>query len=154
LEKSVGRLARAANSPPLNIREIRAEWEKLRSELPNPVALPGVVVLTRTWRDLVETAEGEKVSVFRVSSLLAIAAIRNLPANVLWLSRAAGSAGRRTGQVLVETILIHYVDSLREIHRTGYLRFWIREFAPYVRATTRQFSRRHISLTEKLLGRV
>ena len=154
LEKSVGHLAQAANSPPLNIGEIRAEWEKLRSELPNPAVLPGVEILSRAWRDLVDTAEEEKVSVFRVSSLVALSAIRKLPANVLWLSRAAGLAGRRTGEVLVETIFAHYVESLREIHRTGYLRFWIREFALYVQATARQFSRRHISLTEKLLGRV
>ena len=53
----------------------------------------------------------------------------------------------------METILDHYVESLREIHRTGYLKFWIREFAPYVRATARQFSRGHISLTERLLRR-
>lgn len=154
LEKSVGHLAHAVNSPPLNISEIRSEWEKLRSELPNPAVLPGVEVLSRTWRHLVDTAEEEQVSIFRVSSLLAISAIRKLPARALWLSRAAGLAGRRTGEVLVETVLVHYVDSLRDIHRSGYLKFWIREFAPYVRATARQFSRRHISLTEKLLGRV
>jgi hypothetical protein len=154
LEKSVGHLAQAANLPPLNIREIRTEWEKLRRELPNPAALPGVEALTRTWQHLAEIAQEENVSKFRVSSLLAISAIRKLPANVLWLSRASGLIGRRTGEVLVEMILDHYVDALKEIHHTGYLRFWVREFEPYARATARQFSRSHISLTEKLLGRV
>ncbi len=153
LQKSVGRLAAAANSPPLNIREIRAEWEKLRNELPDPAEFPGVEVLTRTWRKLTETAGEEKVSIFRVSSLLAISAMRKLPANVLWLSRASGLVGRRTGEVLVERILDDYAESLREIQRTGHLRFWINEFAPYARATARQFSRRHISLTEQLLRR-
>jgi len=83
-----------------------------------------------------------------------MSAMRKLPGNVWWLSRAGSLAGRRTGEVLVETILDHYVESLREIHSTGYLKFWIREFTPYVRATARQFSRRHMSLTEKLLRRV
>jgi hypothetical protein len=154
LEKSVGHLARAANLPPLNISEIRTEWGKLRRELPDPAALPGLEALTHTWRDLAGTAQKENVSIFRVSSLLALSAIRKLPANVLWLSRAGGLIGRRTGEVLVEMILDHYVESLREIHRTGYLRFWTMEFAPYVSATARQFSRSHMSLTEKLLGRV
>jgi hypothetical protein len=154
LEKSVGHLAQAANSPPLNVSEIRAEWEKLRRELPNPAALPGLEALTGTWKNLAETAQQENVSVFRVSSLLAISAIRKLPANVIWLSRASGLIGRRTGEVLVEMILDHYVESLKEIHRTGYLRFWTIEFTPYARATARQFSRSHMSLTEKLLGRV
>ena len=154
LEKSVGHLAQAASSPPLNINEMRAEWGKLRRELPNPAVLPGVDALTHTWKNVAGTAREENVSIFRVSSLLAISAIRKLPANVLWLSRASGLIGRRTGEVLVEMILDHYVEALQEIHRTGYLRFWTIEFAPYARATARQFSRGHMSLTEKLLGRV
>ena len=145
-------MAQAVNMPPLNIAEIRAEWQKLRSQLPTASALP-VDALQRNWNELVLAAEQEKVSVFRLSSLLAISAIRKLPANVLWLSRASRSAGRRTGEVVVETVLDSYVESLREIRRTGHLNFWVREFAPYIRATTRQFSRGHISLTEKLLGR-
>ena len=153
LEKSAGHLAQTVNMPPLNIAEIRAGWRKLRAELPATAVLPGRETLQRNWNELVRTAEQERVSVFRVSSLLAISAIRKLPANVWWLSRASGLAGRRTGEVLVETILDHYLEALSEIHRTGYLKFWIREFSPYVRAAARQFSRRHISLTERLLRR-
>ncbi len=153
LEKSAGHLAQAVNMPPLNIAEIRSEWRRLRSELPSASVLPGVETLQRNWSALVHTAEQQHVSVFRVSSLLAISAIRKLPANVWWLSRASGLAGRRTGEVVVETILDSYVESLTEIHRTGYLRFWIGEFAPYIRATARQFSRTHVSLTERLLRR-
>jgi len=154
LEKSSGRLAQAVNMPPLNLAEIRSEWQKLRAELPSAGHLPGIDALRGSWDHLVKTAEEEQVSVFRVSSLLAISAIRHLPANVWWLSRAGGLAGRRTGEVLVETVLDHYVESLLEIHRTGYLKFWVAEFSPYVRASARQFSRSHISLTEKLLRRV
>jgi len=153
LEKSAGHLAQTVNSPPLNVAEIRREWEKLRNELPTARMLPGVDLVTRSWRELVETAEAEHVSVFRLSSLLAVSTIRRLPWSVVWLSRATGLAGRRTGELLVETILDHYIESLREIHRTGYLKFWVREFAPYMRATARQFSRGHMSLTEKLLKR-
>ena len=153
LEKSAGHLAQTVNSPPLNVGEIRREWEKLRNELPTARMLPGVDLVTRSWRELVKTAEEEHVSVFRLSSLLAVSTIRRLPWSVVWLSRATGLAGRRTGELLVETILDHYIDALREIARTGYLKFWVREFAPYIRATARQFSRGHISLTEKLLKR-
>lgn len=153
LEKSAGHLAWAVNSPPLNITEIRGEWRKLKTELPSAGVLPGVETLERSWASLVNTSRQEKITVFRLSSLLAISTIRRLPGNVLWLSRASGTAGRRTGELLVETILDHYVEALGEIHRTGYLAFWIREFAPYVRATARQFSREHLSLTERILRR-
>lgn len=156
LEKSTGHLAQAVNMPPLNIAEMRAEWRKLQASLRFPSAVPGIEPLQRNWNALVHTATQQNVSIFRLSSLLALSAIRKLPSNMWWLSRASRLAGRRTGEVLVETILDHYVESLIEIHRTGYLTFWIREFAPYVEATARQFSTDHISLTEKLLrkGRV
>jgi hypothetical protein len=153
LEKSAGHLAQAVNMPPLNIAEIRAEWQKLRDNLPSAPVLPGVESLHNSWDRLVSTAEKENVSVFRVSSLLALSAIRKLPENVWWLSRATRLVGRRTGEVVVETILDHYVESLSEIHRTGYMKFWISEFSPYIRAMSRQFSRSHRSFTEKLLWR-
>lgn len=153
LEKSAGHLAQTVNSPPLNVAEIRREWEKLRNELPAARRLPGVDLVLGSWRDLVRTAEEEHVSVFRLSSLLAVSTIGKLPWSVVWLSKATGLAGRRTGELLVETILDHYVESLREIHQAGYLKFWVREFAPYIQATARQFSRGHLSLTEKLLKR-
>ena len=148
LEKSAGSLAQAVNMPPLNVAEMRMEWKKLQSSLP---AVPGIEQLQRNWNALVETAAQQKVSVFKLSSLLALSAIRKLPANVWWLSRASRLAGRRTGEVLVETVLDHYIVSLREIHQAGYLKFWIREFEPYMQATVRQFSTDHITLTEKLL---
>lgn len=154
LERSAGHLALTANSPPLNIGEIRSEWEKLRSELPDPMVFPAIDVLTRTWRKLTETAGEERVSIFRVSSLLALSAIRKLPSNLLWLSRASRLAGKKTGELLVKRLLDDYMNSLVQIRRNGYLRFWIAEFTPYVRATSRQFSRDHVSLTEKLLSRV
>jgi hypothetical protein len=156
LEKSSGQLAQAVNMPPLNIAEMRAEWRKLQVSLRFPSTVPGIEMLQRNWNVIVQTAAQEKVSVFRLSSLLALSAIRKLPSNVWWLSRASRLAGRRTGEVLVETILDHYVESLKEIRDAGYLKFWIREFTPYMEATARQFSIDHISLTEKLLrkGRV
>ena len=153
LEKGAGGLAQAVNMPPLNVTEIRAEWHRLRSSLPATAGLPGVEILQRNWDALTSAAAREKVSVFRLSSLLALSAIRKLPANVVWLSRAGGTAGRRTTEMLVETILDHYVSSLEEIRRAGYLNFWILEFAPYIKATARHFSTGHLSWTERLLRR-
>ena len=154
LERSSGRLAQAVNMPPLNFSEMRAEWRKLQADLALTRSLPGLEALQRSWQGVVRTAGEQRVSVFVMSSLLAISAIRRLPGRVWWFSRASALAGRRTGEVLVETVLDHYVDALTEIHRTGYLTFWINEFSPYVRASARQFSRSHTSFTEKLLRRV
>ena len=47
-----------------------------------------------------------------MSSLLAISTVAHVPANVLWLSRAARSAMRRTGRVLGDAVLDHYTEAL------------------------------------------
>jgi hypothetical protein len=76
-----------------------------------------------------------------------------VPGNVLWLSRAAHSAARRTGKVLGSAILDHYAQTLEEISRAGFVAYWTREFRPYLRAAALQFAPRHETLTEKLLHR-
>ena len=67
-----------------------------------------------------ESARKQERTVFAVSSLMAVSAVAHLPANVVWLSRAARSAARRTGKVLGETILDHYTEALNEMSRTGF----------------------------------
>jgi hypothetical protein len=88
-----------------------------------------------------------------MSSLMAFSAVAHLPDNVVWLSKAARSAARRTGLVLGEVVLDHYSETLNEISREGFLAYWRREFRPYLRAAARQFAPDHESLTERLLRR-
>ncbi|HEY1497585.1 MAG TPA: hypothetical protein VGF49_23665, partial [Candidatus Solibacter sp.] len=85
--------------------------------------------------------------------LLAISTVAHVPANVLWLSRAARSAMRRTGRVLGEAVLDHYTEALTEIARTGFLEYWSREFRPYLKGAAEQFAPGRESLTERLLKR-
>jgi hypothetical protein len=107
----------------------------------------------RIWEELRESARQQGRSVFVVSSLMAISTVAHVPANLLWLSRAARSAARITGKVLGETILDHYSDVLAEIARTGFLAYWTREFRPYLRGAAEQFAPGHESLTERWLRR-
>jgi hypothetical protein len=88
-----------------------------------------------------------------MSSLLAVSTVAHVPANVLWLSRAARSAVRRTGRVLGDTVLDHYTAALGEIARTGFFAYWSREFRPYLRGAAEQFAPAHESLTERFLKR-
>ena len=109
--------------------------------------------LDTVWTELRRTAQEQNRSVFTVSSLMALSSLAHVPANVLWLSRAAHSAARRTGKVLGGTILDHYMQALAEISRTGFLAYWTREFRPYLRAAALQFAPQHETLTERLLRR-
>ena len=155
LERTTAHLANAAYIPPLNVRSLRAEWQKLRRDaarMPQAI-LPSSDRLWSQWRELKQEAAAQRRSVVELSSVLALAAVRQLPHNARWLSSAAWTGGRRTGEVIARVLLDHYRTTLQEIHRTGYVRYWLREFQPYVRGALRQFSPQRVSATERLLRR-
>jgi hypothetical protein len=155
LERSAGKLAATLKMPPLDVASLREEWLTVKREaaaipLPN---LPNAEMLRRNWNALQESAASQGRSVFTISSLLALWALRNVPQNMLWLSRCARSAGRRTGKVMAATLLDHYAAALVDMRQTGYLKFWIREFRPYLLGAAGQFYRGKESWTERVLGR-
>jgi len=153
LEGTAGRLAQSANTPPLDVASLRREWAELRaaaSKIPQP-RLPLSEALRRSWEELKTTAATEGRPVFQVSSLMALAAVSRIPENVLWLSRCARGAARRTGQMLADGLLEHYRTTLAEIRGAGYAAYWAREFRPYLKAAVLQFSPRRVSLTERML---
>jgi hypothetical protein len=155
LENTSSHLAQTLNLPPIDIAGLRREWGKFRDEaraIP-PKNVPPPEQLDSIWTELRRTAQEQNRSVFTVSSLMALSTIAHVPANVLWLSRAAHSAARRTGKVLGAAILDHYVQALSEISRTGFLAYWTREFRPYLRAAALHFAPQHETLTERLLRR-
>jgi hypothetical protein len=102
---------------------------------------------------LKEEAAAQGRSVFELSSAMAISAVRKLPEQARWLSSAASVGGRRTGEVLASGLLEHYRVTLAEIRTCGYVRYWYREFQPYLRGALKQFSPKSPSYTEKLLKR-
>ena len=152
IERAAGRLADSINTPPLDIAGLKEEWAKLRAEAPRP-NLPSPALLSREWQELKREAAAQGRSVTELSSAMAVSAVRRLPENTRWLSRAAVVSVRRTGQVLGQALLDHYSGTLEEIRKTGYARYWMREFRPYLVGALRQFSPRRPSLTERLLKR-
>jgi len=133
LEQGAGHLAETINTPPLDVPALRREWAALR-QLPRP-SLPGFQTVRASWETLLSTAREQDRSVFELSSLIALSAVRC------------------TGKLVAQSLLDHYREALLEIHRTGYLAYWVREFRPYLRAAAGQFSPGRQSLTERLLRR-
>ena len=155
LERTSGAMAETVNTPPLDVASLRQEWAKLRSgaaHLPK-VSLPTGERLWGQWRELQREAVAQHRSVLELSSVMALTTLRKLPGNALWLSNATLTGVRRTGAVLGMGLLDHYGATLKEIHQTGYLRYWLREFSPYVRGAARQFSPGRRSVTERLFRR-
>jgi hypothetical protein len=154
-ERTAGRLAEAVNTPPLDVETLRREWTALRTEvgqIPRAM-LPSPSLLRSEWQELKQEAAAQERSVFELSTIMPVSAIRRLPENVRWLSRAAGIGARRTGQVVAQGLLDHYRETLEEIRKTGYLRYWYREFRPYLVGAVEQFSPQRDSLTARLLAR-
>jgi hypothetical protein len=155
LEKTSDHMAVTLNMPPVDIAGLRKEWETLKAELATipPKKMPALERIQNVWDDLRASAEQQGRTIFGMSSLLAISTVAHVPANLLWLSRAAHSAMRRTGRVLGDAVLDHYTEALAEIGRTGFLAYWSREFRPYLRGAAEQFAPEHESLTERWLNR-
>jgi len=155
LEQTSSHLAQTLNLPPVDVAGLRREWNQFREQVraipprnvPSPERLEGI------WEGLRRTAREQNRSVFTVSSLMALSTLTHVPSNVLWLTRAAHAAARRTGKVLGAAILDHYTQTLEDIGRTGFLAYWTREFRPYLRAVAIQFAPEHQTLTERLFRR-
>jgi hypothetical protein len=155
LERTAGQLATTLRFPPLDVAGLRQEWQALKDAAVTipPPSLPAPDVVRRQWEELKMEAARQRRSVFQLSSLIAVSTVRAVPENLMWLSRCARTATRRTGQLFAAGLLDHYRATLLEIRETGYLNYWIREFRPYLRAAAQQFRASHQSLTERLIER-
>lgn len=155
LERTAGRAAEAVNTPPLNVEALREEWNQIRRHaavIPSP-RLPSANQLWTTWDAIKSESRAQNASVFEVSTLMAMSALRTLPKQAKWLGLAAAHATRRTGKVFAGTLLDHYAATLRGIHDQGYLTYCAREFKPYMQAALANFSPSKTTFTERLLKR-
>jgi hypothetical protein len=156
LERSSAQLAESVNAPPLDIAGLRTEWRKFASEarqLPAP-QLPSASAVTRLWQDMRATAEREQRSLFEVSSLLAVAAVGELPERARVLSKSAAIVLRHGGAAVSNALLEHYRESLRQMRDVGYLRYGADKLTPYTRAALGAFHPARETLTGKLLDRL
>jgi len=156
LEGSAGRMAEAVNSPPLDVATLRKDWEAVRHDLARipPRNLPSLSSLRKVWQGIEQEALEQKQTVFQVSSVMAMAAIADLPRKARWLSASARLAVGTTGSLMSETLLDHYRITLQQIRHEGYFPYAARQFRPYLYAAASQFSPEHGSLTERLYKRI
>lgn len=155
LERGSGRLAETFNTPPLDVATLREELRQIRSEFTRIPAsnVPDSQLVVARWNELTSEAKIQNRTIFQVSALIAFSAVSQIPENVRWLGRSARLAASKTGHVFAMPILNHYSETLRSIHKAGFLHYWIEEFRPYVRGALEQFSPEHGSLTQRFLHR-
>jgi hypothetical protein len=115
--------------------------------------LPSANIIASKWEELKDEAARQGRSIFETSSLMAISAVRGLPARARWLSWSTRVGARRTRKLLSAVILDDYSRTLHELREVGYGAYAKRQLSPYLRACVAQFSRQQRTLTERLIER-
>jgi hypothetical protein len=153
LEASAGRLASTINTPPFDVRTLREEWKALKRDLSRipPKNLPSLDAVRDLWTEITNEARLQNRTVFEVSSVMALSAIAGLPQKARWLSASARLAAGKTGSVVAGVLFDHYRATLKRIRQTGYLRYTVQQFRPYLYGAALQFSPSRRTLTERLL---
>jgi hypothetical protein len=153
LEKTSARLAQTLNTPPLDVEALRQEWTAIRDHVRGlkPSQRPVPEQIQEHWLQLTHESARQGRSVFEISSVMAISAVRALPARARWLSASACVGARQTGKLVSTAILDHYTRTLEELRAVGYLTYAKRQLSPYMRACVDQFSPQKLTLTQRLL---
>jgi hypothetical protein len=153
LEKTSARLAQTLNTPPLDVEALRQEWTAIRDHVRGlkPSQRPVPEQIQEHWLQLTHESARQGRSVFEISSVMAISAVRALPARARWLSASACVGARQTGKLVSTAILDHYTQTLEELRAVGYLTYAKRQLSPYMRACVDQFSPQKLTLTQRLL---
>jgi hypothetical protein len=156
LEKTSSRLARTINVPPLDVAGLRAEWSemRLRARELKPLDSPSVKYINEQWEELKHEAARQGRSVFATSSVMAISAVRSLPARARWFSSSTRVGAVRAGRFFYATILADYSHTLGEVREAGYASYARRQLSPYLRASVDQLQRPERSITERIIGKI
>ena len=155
LERTSARLAGTVNTPPLDVKSLRDEWDALRNDaraFPSD-ALPTRETVAQVWSRLTEEAARQQTSIFDTSAMLAISSVGKLPDGARWLSASARVAAGQTGRMMTGVLLDHYRHTLDELRSEGITSYAARQLGPYLRAAAAQFSPEQRTLTERWLDR-
>lgn len=152
MERTSEKLADTINTPPLDVAGLRADWRTIRREAARLPA-PALQSVERLWREMNAGAAEQGRTVLELSAVMTLGALRQAPETVARLGRSSVVAARRTTELLDETLLTHYRETLEEVRRKGFLAYWHDEFQPYLAAAARQFAPERLSLTERVLRR-
>jgi len=155
LEKTSSQLARTINTPPLDVARLRSEWQELRLHTGalKPADVPPAGEIKRRWDEVTHEAARQGRSIFAISSVMALSAVRSLPARARWFSSSTRVGTVTTGRFFYDAILDDYSHTLHDLREAGYANYARRQLSPYLRACVDQFSRQRRSMTERLLQR-
>ena len=128
------------DTPPLNKADLAALRQEIASSYgalyrSSAAALPS---LDDLWNGLMEIRRREKIPLLKVSGAMAFAATK--------------AAGKATGTLFYEKVLLSYAESLAELRAKGFVPFFTAAARPYLEAVSGAFSISKKTLVERWLG--
>ncbi len=145
-----GVAASAFNTPPISIdglREMIEQTTSAVSEIDPKQILPQAEV-ERMWGDMQAIASKEEVSVFEVSSAMALHSLDRVAS----VGRGALSSTRAAGRLFDRHVIDHYRTALTDIEQKGYYATLAETSQPYIDAVWTNFSTDKTTITEDLLS--
>ncbi len=140
LTEASARSAAPIDAPPLS----KADLARLKEEIGASYvslyrsAKDAVPSLDSLWAGLEEIRRREKLPLLKLSGAMAFAATQ--------------AAGKATGELFYEKILVSYADSLACVRAKGFAPFFAEASRPYIAAVTGAFSLSKRTFTQRLLG--
>ncbi|MCH2115551.1 MAG: hypothetical protein MK171_11655 [Pirellulales bacterium] len=150
VSKASGVAAAAFNTPPISVDGLREMIEQTKSavgEIDPTQVLPQAEV-ERMWNEMQAIAAHEEVSLFEVSSAMALHSLDRVAS----IGRGALSSTRAVGRLFDRHVVDHYRTALSDIETKGYYATLAETSQPYVDAVWRNFSTDKTTITEDLLS--
>lgn len=128
------------DAPPLSKADLAALSTQLQAAYTNLYASANSLLPTPTqiWDNLVELSRREKLPLLKLSGALTLAAAR--------------AAGKTTGDLFYEKVLLSYSDSLSAVRSQGFGPFFTQAAAPYLSAVSSAFSLQKKTLIDRWLS--
>lgn len=145
-----GVAASALNTPPISLDGLHEVIQQTKSAVVeiDPAKVLPQAEMERMWNDMQTIASEADVSIFEVSSAMALHSLDQV-ANV---GRGALSTTRAAGRLFDRHVIDHYRSALEDLNEKGYYETLAETSQPYVDAVWTNFSTDQTTITEGLLS--
>jgi len=150
ISNASGVAATAFNTPPISMDGLRNMVEQTTSAVReiDPTQVLPQAEIERMWNDMHTIATDEEVSLFEVSSAMALHSLDR----VALIGRGALSSTQAAGRLFDRHVIDHYRAALGDLEKNGYYATLAETSQPYVEAVWHNFSTDKTTVTEDLLS--
>ena len=145
-----GVAASALNTPPISLDGLHETIQETRSAIVqiDPAKVLPQAELERMWDEMHSIASKEDVSVFEVSTAMALHSLDR----VADVGRGALSTTRAATKLFDRHVIDHYRSAITDLETNGYYATLAEKSGPYVDAVWKNFSTDQGTITEDLLS--